>query len=375
MVTLYNACRAEWGRIISTPVDLALLTVMPLILLGAMAAMLSAGSPHHLPTVIVDRDGGVLARRIVRAIDASPGLRIVGRVPDVAAAVTMMRREQAVAAVVIPRGVGTRNAGRAPVEIFHQAAFLSTGALAATNLRVAVAATLAQYGASTHGLAGLAAIDPALLPGVQVTVLGNPSLSLEWYLGLLLGPGVLHLLIAVACVGSIGVLMNDGSFAAFAVRGGVAATLAGRLSPHVIAGTFWGVAWLLWLTLAQGYRADGSLLLIVAGQALLFVATAAIALLLVAATRSIATALSGAVIVAGSALAYSGASLPIDGAGLFARVWHQVLPLTHYMTLQMDQVLGASAGPFLKAAGTLLLYPLVAGGLGIILIRRDREGR
>ena len=52
-----------------------------------------------------------------------------------------------------------------------------------------------------------------------------------------------------------------------------------------------------------------------------------------------------------------------------------MLPLTHYMTLQMDQVLGASAGPFLKAAGTLLLYPLVAGGLGIILIRRDREGR
>ena len=41
MVTVYNACRAEWGRIISTPVDLALLTVMPLMLLGAMAAMLA----------------------------------------------------------------------------------------------------------------------------------------------------------------------------------------------------------------------------------------------------------------------------------------------------------------------------------------------
>lgn len=123
----------------------------------------------------------------------------------------------------------------------------------------------------------------------------------------MLGPGILHLLIAVTCVSSIGALMEDHSFAAFA-RGTPApvAVLIGRMVPHIVAGTLWGTLWLLWLTLARGYRPEGSLMLIVVGLVLLFVATAALALLLVAATREVSTSLSGAVILAGSALAYSG---------------------------------------------------------------------
>ena len=74
--------------------------------------------------------------------------------------------------------------------------------------------------------------------------------------------------------------------------------------------------------------------------------------------------------LAGSALAYSGASLPLTGAGLFARVWSQILPLTHFMALQMDQVMGVAAMPFLRAGAVLMLYPLVAGGAGAWLIRR-----
>ena len=363
----------ELRRIARTPVDLLLLTLMPLVLLGSMAAMLFHGKPEGLATVIVDRDGGALARAITRNIAAGSGVRIVARTPDLGEAMGMIRREQAVAAVVIPHGVGTRAAEGAPVEIFYQAVFLSTGALASTNLRVVIAATLAQARAGSMGLGGLAAIDPKRLPlpGVQVTVLGNPSLSLEWYLGLLLGPGVLHLLIAVTCISALAALMHDGSFGAFARatphRG---ATIAGRLAPHVLVGTLWGILWTLWLILARGYLVEGSVMLIVAGLLLLFLATAAVALLLMAATRNVATALSGAVILAGSALAYSGASLPINGAPLFARVWNQVLPLTHYMAVQMDQVLGVAPAPFLRAAGALLLYPVIAGGIGLVLIVR-----
>lgn len=360
----------ELARIARTPVDLFLLTAMPLLLLGSMAAMIFGGSPERLGTVIVDRDGGALAQRIARDVDAAPGLSVVARTPDLNAAMAMIRREEAVAAIVIPRGVGTRVADGAPVEIFHQALFLSTGALAATNLRVVVAAALA--GEKDAGIEA----DRLPLPAVTVTVLGNPTLSLELYLGLLLGPGVLHLLIAVSAAASIGLLMRERSFADY-VRGvdRAGGRIVGRLAVHVAAGTLWGVLWLLWLTLARGYRADGSLMLIVVGIALLFVATAAVALLLVAATREVATALSGAVIVAGSALAYSGASLPLGGAGWFARFWSAVLPLTHFLTLQMDQVLGVAPAPFLRAAGALMLYPLVAGGAGLWLVLRDGRAR
>ncbi|RSU65009.1 ABC transporter permease, partial [Sphingomonas sp. S-NIH.Pt1_0416] len=132
MNAIRAACRAEIARIGRTRVDLLLLMLMPLLLLGAMAAMLFAGSPYGLKTVIVDRDGGALARSIVRHIAASHSVSIVARTSDLDQAMAMIRSERAVAAVVIPRGVGTRVADGAPVEIFHQAVFLSTGALAAT---------------------------------------------------------------------------------------------------------------------------------------------------------------------------------------------------------------------------------------------------
>ena len=66
---------------------------------------------------------------------------------------------------------------------------------------------------------------------------------------------------------------------------------------------------------------------------------------------------------AGSALAYSGGSLPIEGAPTVARFWHQVLPFTHYLTAQMDQFLGAPARQASGAA--LLLTGYAAAGLAL----------
>lgn len=371
MMSFISAFEQEIGRIVRTPLDLALLTLMPFMLLGAMAAMLFEGTPHHLPVVIVDRDGGSIARELARNVAMSPSLAVVARTSVLDEAMTMVRSERAVAILVIPRGVGTRVAGRAPVEIFYQAVFLSTGTLASTSLRIVTEATLLGETVRSAGLEGVTILHTAL-PGAQVSLLGNPALGFEWYLGLLLGPAILHLLIAVTCVGSSGLLLRDRTFAHFAAETAEPAfVLAGRIAPHVLSGTLWGALWLLWLTLARGYHAQGSLFLIVLALFLLFVATAAIALLLLAVTGEVATSLSALVIIAGSALAYSGASLPITGSGWFVRGWSQVLPLTHYIELQMDVVLGADPQPLARAVGALLLYPLIAGTSVLLLLRRS----
>ena len=97
--------------------------------------------------------------------------------------------------------------------------------------------------------------------------------------------------------------------------------------PFVAAISLWGIVWLLHLTLARGWRIEGSLPLIALGQTLFYAATAAIAALLVAVTRETATALSASAVYAGSALAYSGATLPLNGANAFAHIWSNVLPL------------------------------------------------
>lgn len=373
MSGLRRALGAELAHLARDRFDLALLTLLPLLFLLVMGGMLFAGVPQGLGVRIVDQDHSAVSRAVIRAIAASDTVRVAGVGSDLAEAFAAVRREQAVAVVVLPAGLGDGRARAAPrsVEIFYQTAFLSTGALASTRLQLAVTAELARHALAQSGLSG-AALLHAPPPRVEVTVLGNPGASLEWYLGLLIGPALLHLLIAVTTAASLGRELEDGSLAVWARRVvSPAAALVGRFLPHVVIGTLWLCLWLLWLTLGQGYRFGGEIVLVAIGGVLLFTATAAMSALLIALTGEVATSLSASVIYAGSALAYSGASLPLNGGILFARVWSSVLPLTHYVALEMDQTIGVSLATWGRQAAVLALVPLVAGGAALLVIRRQ----
>ena len=353
--------------------DLALLTLVPLVCLVVMGGMLSRGSPHGLGVVIVDQDRSVASRSIVRAIQAVDALTIVDDVPSLSEGFSAIRRERAIAVVVLPSGLGGARTAVTPrtIEIFYQTAFLSTGALTSALLQATITADLVGQAPTNAGVAGIALLRVPL-PGVQVTLLGNPTASLEWYLGLLIGPAILHLLIAVTCAASLGRELVGGSMGPWAVRVGVPATAAaGRLLPHVAIGTLWLCLWLLWLTLAQGFAFTGAIGLVAIGGLLLFVATAAISTLLITLTGEVATSLSASVIYAGSALAYSGASLPITGGIAVARIWSAILPLTHFVTLEMDQTIGVDIVIWAEQAAILALAALVAGGGATLLLRRQ----
>lgn len=352
--------------------DLAMLTVMPAALLFVMGAMLFGGVARDLPIAVVDYDATRTSRALLRTIDASPAVRIVSVGNDMPAALTLVRREQAWAIVELPHGLGSGLArGRArAIHIRYQASFLSTGTQALRGISSAVTAASGELIASqviAHALP-----IPRITPlAVQVTALYNAATSFEWYLLSLINPAVLHLLTACVCVMALGRELRDKSLAAWAsASGGVAPALIGKMVPYVAAMSLWGVIWLLYLTLARGWRVEGSIILIVVGQSVFYLATAGISALLVAVTRETATGLSASAVYAGSALAFSGATLPLDGGSGFARVVSAILPLTHYLALQMGQFVGDAPGTALGPIGALLGYVGVAGGGAIVVIRR-----
>lgn len=353
--------------------DLAMLTLMPAALLFAMGAMLFGGVARDLPIAVVDHDATSASRAIIRAVDASPAVRIVSLGDDMASALTLVRRERAWAILEIPRGVGSGLArGTAPaIHIRYQASFLSTGTQAVRGIAGAVTAASSELIAaqlSAHALP-LSRLTP---PPVQVTALYNAATSFEWYLLSLIAPAVLHLLTACVTVMALGRELHGKSLAAWArTGGGVAPALLGKMLPYVAAMSFWGVAWLLYLTLARGWRVEGSIALIVGGQTLFYLATAAISALLVAVTRETATGLSASAVYAGSALAFSGATLPLDGGSGFARLVSAILPLTHYLALQMGQFVGDAPGTALVPIAALAAYVAIAGGGAVVLIARS----
>ena len=190
-----RALRAEIAHLARSRWDLILLTLVPAILLTVIAAMLFNGVIRDVPAAVVDQDHSAFSRAAVRNMEASPGVRIVAQPTDLEAAWPLMRAGKIYSVAYIPPGAA-RDALRKPEAaiVYFNGAFQTVGALASLNQTVALAQAAAPLAVERARALGLPAarLTP---PAVQVTILGNPQLSFELFLGGLIAPGVLHLLI------------------------------------------------------------------------------------------------------------------------------------------------------------------------------------
>lgn len=353
----WRSLTTELRHLGSSRWDLSVLTILPLLLLAVVASMVFQGVVRGVPVAVVDQDQSSFSRAAVRNMQASPGLSVVAQPTDLAAAWPMMRSGQIYSVAYIPKGVASE-ALRKPeaVIVYYNGAFQTVGALASTAQTLAIASAAAPVVEAQARAVGVPAAR-LKLPQVQATILGNPQLSFELFLGGLIAPGVLHLLMACAAVMAVGRELKGGSLVAWSARmnGRPGWAMAGKLTPYVAVFTLWGAAWLAWLCGWRGWGVEGSLIILLVGVFVLIAATAAISALLVVLTGDTDTAFSGSAIYAGSAIAFSNGTLPLINGPAFAQIWSAILPFTHYLRLQNEQmVLGADAATSLRSLGVLL---------------------
>jgi ABC-2 type transport system permease protein len=346
--------------------ELALVTVLPLLMLVVMAWLFSASVMRAVPIAVVDLDHSAESRLLTRMLDASPGLAVASQPATLADAQTQLRRLDVFAVVLVPRDA-TRQAlrgGEGTVLAYYNASYLTTGQSAARDITDAVGAWNARLLKERIGLQ----VGPAKLRAapirVQSAVLYNPARSYELFLLPLIFPAVLSLVLALAAASSIGREVRDGTLAAW-LGDAPWAALAGKLMPYVVLFALYGAAGVLYLACLRGDGVAGSLLLLLLAQPLFYLACAAYAVLFVGLTRDMGTALSVVGLSLGTALAFSGATFPVIDAPLFTRVWNLLLPLTAYVKLQtQQQFVGAPGAVSLWPLATLALMILVAGGIG-----------
>jgi len=361
---------ASWRRELRTlrgnRADLLLVTVLPLLMLALMAWMFSPSVMRDVPIAVVDLDHSSDSRLLLRMLDASPGVRVASQPVDIDDARAQLRRLQVYAIVLVPRDV-TRQALRGQqgtVFAYYNATYMTTGQSAARDIGDAVSAWNARLLRERIALQ----VGPGKLRAapiaVQSDILYNPARSYELFLLPLIFPAVLSLVLALAVAGSLGREIRDGT-----LRGWLGHTpwpaLAGKIAPYVLLFSVYGalgVGYLAWL---RGDGIAGSVFLLLLGQPLFYLATAAYALFFVGITRDMGTALSAVGLSIGTALAFSSATFPVIDAPLFTRIWHLLLPLSAYIKLQtQQQFVGAPLAVTLWPLGTLLLMIILAGGLG-----------
>ncbi|MGY0505258.1 ABC transporter permease [Luteimonas sp. e5] len=352
--------------------ELALLTLMPLLLMALMMWLFSASVLRQVPVALVDLDGSADSRALARAIDASPGVAIASQPASLAQAQAQLRALEVFAIVLVPRDMSRRalRGEAAPVYAFYNATYMATGQSAARDIADAVGAFNARMLRERIGRQTGPARLRAAPVTVQATVLHNPARSYELFLLPLILPAVLSLLAALTAGGAVGRERRDGRLAEWLGERPWAA-IAGKLSPHVALFSLYGALGVLYVAYARGDGVAGSLWLLLLAQPLFYLASCSFALLFMALTRDMGTGLSLVGLSIGTALAFSGATFPVIEAPLFTRVWNALLPLTAYVQLQMQQLFMGTPWPLsLRPLGVLLLMAALAGGLGAWLLVR-----
>lgn len=375
MQALLASARRECRFLLDSPWDLALATWIPCVLMIILAWMFSSGVPRELPIAVVDLEHSTISRELVRQLQASPGLMVAEQPASLQQAFSLARALTVYAVVHIPAGTGReiQRGGSGTVFSYFNASYQVAGQAAARDIDSAVQAASARLAVAEVALSrgpGSVRVAPV---AVQASVLFNSARSYEHFLLGLLFPAILHLLMCVAIVSAFGRELRDASIRHWLrdSHDRLLPAVLGKIAPYFLLFTLYGGAGLLWLVAIRGSGMGGGMAWLMLGQALMYLAYAAIALLLVAVTRNMVSALSMAGLYAGTSLAFSGATFPLQGAPWFTRLWSELLPYTAYLKLQaqqldMDSALAVSLWPLT----VLLLYVLIPGVGGVVLLGR-----
>lgn len=370
---IVRVARRELARIGSRPLYPLLLLVLPLAGWLVLLSAFGSRTPRDLPVAVVDLDRSALSRGLTRAADAAPSMAVVAAPPSRDRAEDLLLRGEVYAVVVFPEGLERDVLRReaSPVVAFYNAQWLLPGKLIARDLTAVVGTASARLElqarlASGGGGLARAAVEPIRS---EIHPLFNPELDYAAFLVTALIPALLQIFVLVLGVHALGSELRQRSAGRWLddAGGSVARALIGKLAPYAA----WYAALALGLAAATsrwlGLPVQGSAAVLAAGLVLLVLVVLAVALALVGWTANLRLATSLASLLAVPAFAFSGITFPVSGMPTLARLWSLMLPLTHYLRVQTEQlVVGAPIRASLPSLAALvaLAAALTAGSVG-----------
>lgn len=372
----------ELARYRARPWEAVVVALLPLAFGLLVAWIFSARVPRELPVAVLDEDHSTLSRQLVRWVDATPGARVAETPTEPGAAFSSLRARRVFALLVVPEGFAREvQAGRTGVVQLMVDAQFSTHAGAVSSAVRAAAGTLSagieMAAREKRGAAPVVAQAQFEPVRVQLATLFNENLDYEFFMGGSLLPALLQLAAMLGAVTVVGRELKEGTVPAWlaAAGGRWPVALAAKLLLPTAAMAVLALADVAAFAGGFGFPVRGSGLAIALGLAGLVLASEAMGLLLLAATRSLRMALSLVGFYAGAAFAFSGQGFPLQAMPPLARAYAEAIPLTHYLQLHAHHWL--EGAPFAYAGpGLAALAAFVVAGFGLggwLLARRGLD--
>ncbi|TNH85326.1 multidrug ABC transporter permease [Aeromonas hydrophila] len=351
----------EWRLLWQDPFGRALASWLPLLLMGILCWVFSAGLARDLKIGLVDLDQSLLSRELAFSLDASAGLKVAQQFDSIEAGASALRGGDIYALVVLPNHLerDARQGTQPQVTVFNNGQFILIAKLVNSALAQVVGTLNGQVGvlsAMAGGKALPGALGQAVPIASQVTALYNINSSYAQFLLSALLPAVWQILVVLY---GINALARTDRLGLDWTTKGVWFGLWRTLLPHVLIGWGWGLGWSLLLFKGFGYPMQGSWLVLTMGLGLASAACVSMGAFFYGIIRDPARALSLAGAYTAPGFAFMGVTFPVSAMGDFAQFWRSLLPISHYVELQIGQTnYGQPLAAALPQFGALLLFLL-----------------
>lgn len=375
--------RRELDRLYRRPFLFFLTTGLPLLLMGLLATVFSAGLATRLPIAVLDLDGSDLSRTIIRTVDATPDTAVAVHVSDLREGRSLILSGKVHGLLLLSRNLERDVfAGRRPeVVFFYNTQTMTTGNLTLRGVSGAVPTVEAGIRLALRTAEGepvdIAQSDLSPVP-VQVNPLFNPALNYAHFLLAALLPSVLQVVIVTTMAYTIGLDAEDIHRFRILRRlgGGMWPAIAGKILPYtllflVVLGISDAVMFGVLEMPLRGERwilALAGLLFILANQF--------VGVLLALVLRPMASAISIGTLIFAPSFGYMGIGFPRLGMNAFAYGWGQLIPGTWYLMARIDQTIrGTPVDLSLKPLLVLAIFVVVLASLTALRLEIMRARR
>ena len=359
----------EFSWLRRRPLLATLTIVVPIILLGTLTAVLSAGIARRLPIAVLDLDGSEFSRQLLRTVDATPDTAVALHVAELSEGRRLIISRKVRGLLMLPHNLERDVfAGRRPeVVFFYNSQTFTVGNLTLRGVNAAVPTFAAGIRVTLRTAEGqpVEEAEAAVTPiPVQTHALFNSTLNYVHFLLAALLPAVLQTIVVTTMAYAVGLDVETPHRLAVLRRlgGGLWPAMAGKILPYTI--VFLAVLGLSDLVLFNFLELPlrGERGLLVLGACLFVLSAQLIGALLALLLRPMAVAVSIGTVLTAPAFGFMGIGFPRLSMNAFAYGYGEILPCTWYLMVRIDQTIRGT--PF-----DLSLKPiLVLAGFVIVLL-------
>ncbi|MGB2579613.1 ABC-2 type transport system permease protein [Elusimicrobium simillimum] len=344
--------------------------IFPLIIFGLLVAIFSAKVIVEVPIAVVDNSKSYASRELIRTLDASHTLNVKYHPLDHKEAEKLLERGQAYAVINIEHNFerDLLNLKGANVGAFINNQYMLVSGNASKAILAAVDDFSAKYKTKLYLNYQVPqyAMEAYMSPlSVSENTLFNPYMNYIYFLVLGAVPAILQMFVVLSIVYSLLSELKTGR--AKEIRRIIAQNplriVNAKIFVYMLLYMCVLTVMLITLLLFFDLPLNGHILIVFAGGAAFLLMTATTGVLIAGCTNSLRMGLSSAAVYSAPAFAYYGVSFPVEAMPMFARVWAEILPGTHYNRILVNEILrGANTWGsvkeilFMFAVSMLFLY-------------------